>query len=96
VFWPSLTAAALPYYFALPLLVYLGAVPFTSGAIGFRRDGATRKMYWLPLGLLLTYIAMPFAAYSAFKGFVLNKGTFTVTKKTGVERKVAEPVELVR
>jgi len=96
VFWPSLTAAALPYYFALPLLVYLGAVPFTSGAIGFRRDGATRKLYWLPLGLLLTYIAMPFAAYSAFKGFVLNRGTFTVTKKTGVESKVAEPVELVR
>jgi len=37
VFWPSLTAAALPYYFALPLLVYLGAVPFTSG-------------YWVPPG----------------------------------------------
>jgi len=53
-------------------------------------------LYWLPLGLLLTYIAMPFAAYSAFKGFVLNKGTFTVTKKTGVESKVVEPVELVR
>jgi len=26
---------------------------------------------------------MPFAAYSAFKGFVFNNGTFSVTKKTG-------------
>jgi cellulose synthase/poly-beta-1,6-N-acetylglucosamine synthase-like glycosyltransferase len=96
VFLPSLTAAALPYYVALPLLVYLGAVPFTSGIIGFHRDGATRKLYWLPLGLLLTYIAMPFAAYSSFKGFVQNKATFSVTKKTGSETRRNESAQVAQ
>lgn len=87
VFWPQLTAAALPYYLALPLLAYLSAVPIVSGVIGFYRDGTPRNLRWLPLGLLLTYIATPFSAYSAFKGFVLNKGKFTVTRKTGFSPK---------
>src|SRR2546426_11118240 len=42
-FWPSLTAAALAYYFAVPFLVYLGAVPFSLGGVGVRRGRGTTK-----------------------------------------------------
>lgn len=95
VLWHPFTGSGLPSYVSLPLLVYLGAIAPYSGVAAFHREGRFRKIFWLPLGLLLTYSVTPFIAYAASRGLLSDGRRWMPTRKpvrSGLSLTVTAPL----
>ena len=89
--WHPFSGGGLPLYVTLPLLVYVGGIAPYSGVAAFHREGTLRRIFWLPLGLLLTYIVTPFIAYAAGRGLLSDSGGWAPTRKTRTH--TIDPVE---